>query len=228
MRVRSSSRKLLLTLTISSPDTSTNFGSQNDARALERMPNTKSAKRSQVTTVVSVSKHIEINKLYFACALCPFTLETRLPSKKEKHRNQQKKRHAEAVAEHEKSEHSGKHCVPDSLGSVWPVSADGSIRWRCHRCDALIQTPGGGPNQARRNEKQRRHRDKLSSHTCSSSATRSDTPGRVGLDVLEKLSDAEMSSFSADAASRCTALSAEARTADPSGRNDDEAKVCSP
>tara|TARA_B100000795_G_scaffold247312_2_gene213481 strand:+ start:4709 stop:5293 length:585 start_codon:yes stop_codon:yes gene_type:complete len=194
------------------------------------MPNTKSTKRSQGTTVVSVSKHIAANTLYFACALCSFTKKTRLPSNQVKYRNQQKKRHADAVAEHEKSTHSGKHCVPNSLGSVWPVSADGSIRSRCHRCDAVTKTPGGGRNQARRNEQQLRHRHKLSSHTCSSSATRSDTPGRVkpGLEVLDKLTEAELSSFSADATSRCTALSAEARTAAPAGRKPDEAKVCSP
>ena len=186
----------------------------------------KSTKRSQPTTETAVSAGMQIasGTLFSACESCTWTLTTCLLSHTPRARSQQKKRHDGVVAAHKKSKHSLAHCKPSGLGSMWPVTDDGFLRSHCHRCNALIQTPGAAANKTLRNEQQRRHGAKLERHTCASrEPRRRDTPRRAKpvLAVFEGLSDDRMSFHARDAARRCRALHAEERTQ----RQNNEAKV---
>jgi hypothetical protein len=154
-------------------------------------------------TVMSASLLIGEHELFTACAFCTWTKKTELKNMQVKRQNEQRKRHAAAVDEHKKTVHDATRASPSSLGSLWPVArTDKRLKTRCHRCDTLIVSAGGAPDNTRHSQQLLRHGKKLERHECPEGGLSLTT--RRPLAVFKHMAAEELRRHSWATKSRCS------------------------
>jgi len=176
------------------------------------MPGAKRARTPLATStrekekMVTSTKLVGKNVLTTLCAMCSWARETVLKSEVVKYKNRQHKRHAEFVAKHAAHDHEGETRMPDSMAALWPVTRDGRLHHRCHRCQNVTSTACRTSNDHER--QQQRHAEKVEAHECRHGIP---VPTKRALPVIGLMHDDALNRYSTEAQRRLNRLAPNGR-----------------
>ena len=187
-------------------------GAKNASSGRVRAPRAPSARG--IDTIVTNTKLVGSNILKTMCPRSGWTLTTVMRSNRAHTQRKQQRRHEQRVAEHAAEDHAQAPLKPNSTATLCPVSCDGCLHDRCHRCHRLTRTSCIEVTEKMRHRQQKRHAEKVVGHVCRDGVS---APSERELPVIGQLEVDVLNLHSKEAKSRLAKLSPSDRVKDTEG-----------